>query len=123
MTLPNLAVSGLASGIDSASLIQQLMAIERQPINLMRRRISELETENKSFQSINTSLLALKTSIETLTKAATCNPHRPPASSWGMRNSRDSMVRRRWVEVSNQSTSTGSRTATDWSQTLATVSS
>ena len=71
MSVPTSSVSGLASGIDSAGLIAQLMSIERRPITLMQIRIVGLKEEQAAFQGINTGLLALHTTVEDLQSTIT----------------------------------------------------
>ena len=58
--------SGLSSGIDTATIVEQLVAIERRPITLLENQ--QIREENKLviLQEINTSLLAAKTSVEAL---------------------------------------------------------
>jgi len=66
MSVAPLSVSGLISGLDSATLVQQLMALERQPIRDLQARISLAERQRDAYQDINTKLLALKTAAEAL---------------------------------------------------------
>ena len=58
--------SGLGSGLDTDSIIQQLVAIERRPIELIQRRQVRLEQQKEIIQSIDSSLLSLKDSVEKL---------------------------------------------------------
>jgi len=60
--------SGLSSGIDTATIIEQLIAIERRPVNLLQNQ--QIREENKKIvlQEINSSLLAAKTSVEALSE-------------------------------------------------------
>lgn len=53
-------VGGLATGIDSASLIEGLIAFERRPLELVQQRKTELETQRSLFRELNTRLLALR---------------------------------------------------------------
>ncbi|MCA9310041.1 MAG: flagellar filament capping protein FliD [Phycisphaerales bacterium] len=53
--------TGLFSGIDSAGLISQLMAIEARPKLLVQSRIVELQREQAAYLDINSALLALST--------------------------------------------------------------
>ncbi|WP_418791017.1 flagellar filament capping protein FliD [Phosphitispora sp. TUW77] len=71
-------VSGLISGLDTDNIISQLMAVERQPINLMETRQHTYELRKSLWNEINSSLLSLKTkgeaiatSEDLLTKKAT----------------------------------------------------
>lgn len=53
---------GLVSGIDTASLIEQLMAIERRPINTLQTRVGVLDTQRTAFIELSAQLLALQNS-------------------------------------------------------------
>lgn len=64
------ALSGLASGLDSKSLIDQLIAMEGRPIQLLQRKKSLLSTKNHAFQALNTRLLGLKGQANALTTDA-----------------------------------------------------
>lgn len=68
MALATTTVSGLISGLDTASIIQQLMSIERRPITLLQQQMSEAEAQKSAFSTINTSLLALKTAVDELSR-------------------------------------------------------
>ncbi len=52
---------GIFSGIDSANLIEQLLAVDARPRVLAQRRIIQLQQQQAAFLDINSSLLALKT--------------------------------------------------------------
>ncbi|MCB9846815.1 MAG: flagellar filament capping protein FliD [Phycisphaeraceae bacterium] len=52
--------TGLFSGIDTASLIEQLLAIDARPKQLAQNRVAELQTQQTAFLDINSRLLALK---------------------------------------------------------------
>lgn len=51
---------GIFSGIDSASLIDQLLAIEARPKTLAQRRIVALQTQQAAILDVNSALLSLK---------------------------------------------------------------
>lgn len=58
--------SGLSSGIDTATIVEQLIAIERRPITLLENQQIREENKRVVLQEINTSLLTAKTSVEAL---------------------------------------------------------
>ena len=58
--------SGLGSGLDTDSIIRQLVDIERRPISLIQTRQGQLERQKGIVQQINTELLSLKDSAERL---------------------------------------------------------
>jgi len=51
---------GLISGINTAELIDQLMAIERRPIDRLQERITALGVAKTAFLSISAHLLAMR---------------------------------------------------------------
>lgn len=51
--------SGIFSGIDTGSLIQQLLAIEARPRTLVQQRIAGLQAQQAAYLDINSALLAL----------------------------------------------------------------
>ncbi|MBO9542443.1 flagellar filament capping protein FliD [bacterium] len=62
-----MSLGGLVSGLDTKALIEQLMAIEQQPLNLLQQKKSALNTKNQMFQTVNTRILALKGAASELT--------------------------------------------------------
>jgi len=61
MALSTNLVSGLASGFDWRTMIDQLMALERRPVDVVEAQKSEYEARLSEWQSFNTKLLSLKT--------------------------------------------------------------
>ncbi len=49
---PVFSASGLASGLDTASLIEQLISIERRPVTLMQERITKLNITKAQVENI-----------------------------------------------------------------------
>ena len=66
MALSTNQVAGLSSGFDWRTMIDQLMAIERRRVDLVTAKKTESESKLTEWQSLNTKLLALKTSAGTL---------------------------------------------------------
>ena len=64
-------ISGLVSGLDTKSMIAQLMTIERQPITKYEEKISSNDKKLSAMQEINTQLLSLKSSLDALMEADT----------------------------------------------------
>lgn len=64
----NLGLSGLASGFDWQSLIDQLIAVGRAPETRMRAEQSTLAQRKNAYATINTQLSTLKSRAETLSK-------------------------------------------------------
>ena len=63
------SVSGLSSGIDWRSLIDQLRTAEHRPIDLLTKQKGTYGDKLKAWQDLNTKLLSLKTSAEKLNTA------------------------------------------------------
>lgn len=61
-----ISFSGLSSGIDSAQIIEQLIAIDRRPVTIIENQNAEEQFKLQILQQINTDLLAVKTSAEAL---------------------------------------------------------
>lgn len=57
---------GLISGIDTATLIEQLLAIEARPVVLAQNRIVQLQQRQAAFLDLNSSLLSLNSAAESI---------------------------------------------------------
>jgi flagellar hook-associated protein 2 len=68
--MANLNVDGLVSGLDTSSLVSQLMSIERQPQVRLQSRRTEVNNTVSAFQTLSTRLGALRTATEALTGTA-----------------------------------------------------
>lgn len=60
------SLTGLASGLDTATIISQLMQIERIPYQKLEQRQNTLSSQQSIFRNINTKLSALRTAAEEL---------------------------------------------------------
>jgi len=61
-------VSGLSSGFDWRSMVDQLIAIEHRPADLLEAQKTKYETQLSEWRSFNTELLSLKTAAESLSR-------------------------------------------------------
>lgn len=61
-------LSGIASGIDSKSMVEQLMALERQPILKLRTRQERYKSTNSAYQNIKALMAGLASKVESLAK-------------------------------------------------------
>ncbi|RLB20627.1 MAG: hypothetical protein DRG73_09915, partial [Deltaproteobacteria bacterium] len=73
MSMSTNLVSGLVSGFDWRSMIDQLIEIEHQRVDLVEDRKSEYESKLSAFRFVNTMLLSLKTQSATLAKRDSFN--------------------------------------------------
>ncbi|MHC5109515.1 MAG: flagellar filament capping protein FliD [Planctomycetota bacterium] len=57
---------GLISGIDTASLIDQLIAIDSQPVELLQNRVAGIDAQKAALLSISAQLLAVRSAVSNL---------------------------------------------------------
>ena len=70
MTTPLASFSGLATGIDTASLIDQLVALERRPIEQIQDKQTDLNRVSGRLNTIRSQLNSLKSSAEEMDDAS-----------------------------------------------------
>ncbi|MFH1673047.1 MAG: flagellar filament capping protein FliD [Pseudomonadota bacterium] len=73
MALSTSAVSGLASGIDWRTMLDQLYGVEHKRVDVVVENKTTYENKLSAWQSINSSLLSLKTTAGTLNKTSNFN--------------------------------------------------
>src|SRR5512147_1488866 len=62
---------GLVSGINYSQMIDQLMAIEQRPKDLLQKRVDAANNQKLAFTDLATRLTGMRLSATTLKKAAT----------------------------------------------------
>ena len=67
--MATLRLPGLQTGIDTASLIQQLMAVERRTINTWESRKSLWQERQTALDTLETKLSNLRSSVRALSDA------------------------------------------------------
>ena len=65
------SISGIISGLDTQSIISQLMELARGPVTRMETRKATLSKQISAWQDANTRILALKTKADALATAST----------------------------------------------------
>jgi flagellar hook-associated protein 2 len=65
-TTGSINFGGLASGLDTNTIIEQLMTVESQPLKRLTDNQTDLTKKKDAYTSMNTDLLALKTSVSDL---------------------------------------------------------
>jgi flagellar hook-associated protein 2 len=75
------SVSGLVSGLDTATIINQLMQVEANPQTLLKSRVSSEEKTVSALQALNSKLAALAARAEGLADPATWSPLTASSSS------------------------------------------
>src|SRR4051812_11325179 len=73
--------TGLISGMDTGSLITQLMQIEANPQTLLKTRLKATQDDAAAYRAVNTKFDALRTAAEALTKVATWAAAKATSSS------------------------------------------
>ena len=81
MSMSTNLVSGMVSGFDWRSMIDQLIEIEHSRVDLVQNRKSEYESKLSEWQSVNTMLLSLKTAANDLSTETDFNVYTSSATS------------------------------------------
>ncbi len=68
MATPLFSVGGLASGLDTTSIISQLMQLERQPVVRFQQRQAELRKVDDAWGTVTTKLSSFRTALDALAK-------------------------------------------------------
>lgn len=79
------SISGLASGLDTATIINQLMALEAAPQTRLKSRLSTEQSTLKSLQDLNARIAALATKAADLAKPASWTVFSATSSSTGVK--------------------------------------
>ena len=73
-SLSGISFAGLGSGIDTASIVSQLMQIERIPVQRMQANQARLEARLAIYEQLNSKVTALRTAASSLNAATAFNP-------------------------------------------------
>ncbi|MDH5543606.1 MAG: flagellar filament capping protein FliD [Nitrospinota bacterium] len=65
-----ISVGGLASGLDTTSIITKLMELEKRPVEMVKQKQTKVKDQMAAWQEINTKLLALETAAGRINKAS-----------------------------------------------------
>lgn len=79
--MANASVSGLVSGLDTSTIISQLMKVEAQTQTNLKSKVTTEQSNVKSLQDLNSAFAALTTSAAALAKATAWNPVTVTSSS------------------------------------------
>src|SRR4051812_33195619 len=72
---------GLISGMDTATLISQLIKVEGNPQTLLKNKLVDTKADAAAYRAVNTKLDALRSAAEALTKAAAWTAAKATSSS------------------------------------------
>ena len=71
MSTPSISFSGLASGIDTSSIISQLSTVAQKPVKLLQGRDDTFNAELSAWQQFNSGLSSLQSAVATLGQPST----------------------------------------------------
>ncbi|MDX6301860.1 MAG: flagellar hook-associated protein 2 [Nocardioidaceae bacterium] len=84
------SIGGLVSGLDTSTIISQLMQVEAQPQTILKNRVSTEQTNISTLQALNAKFAALTTKATALAQQASWNPFTTTSSSTSVTASADS---------------------------------
>ncbi len=73
MAVPLFNIGGLASGLDTSSMIQAILDVERIPIQQLEARKYDHQVEDNAWQAINTRYSAIRSALNDLDSASDLN--------------------------------------------------
>ncbi|OIQ60536.1 flagellar hook-associated protein 2 [Neomoorella thermoacetica] len=82
-TLNTLRISGLASGIDTDSIIKNLMAVERIPVDKLKQQKQILQWQQEDYRTINNSLRTFRDKVFNMKLQATYLAKKATSSNEG----------------------------------------
>jgi len=71
MSTPSISFSGLASGLDTSSIISQLTTVAQKPITLLQGKDNTYNAQLSAWQTFNSSLASLQSAVVTLSQPST----------------------------------------------------
>lgn len=74
MSSSSSTVDGLISGLDTSSIVTQLMQVESAPQQALQTKKTKEQAQVTAYQAVNTKMAALQTAAEALTKATAWTP-------------------------------------------------
>ncbi len=86
------AIGGLISGLDTATLIEQLIAVSRKRVDLVVNNQAEQSTKLTSYQSLNTQLLSFQSAAESLKDSDTFDVFKTSSSTDSTNFTADELV-------------------------------
>jgi Flagellar capping protein len=66
----SISVSGLISGLDTDSIVAQLLNVQQQPILKLQQREADYQVQLSAYGSLQSNLSSLKSAVEALEKAS-----------------------------------------------------
>ena len=97
--MPNTSISGLVSGLDTSTIISQLMQLEARPQNLLKTKMSTEQKVVTALQGINAKLAGIATKAADLAKASAWSPLRAASSNDKVTVTADATVEPRAIDL------------------------
>ncbi|HYH24098.1 MAG TPA: flagellar filament capping protein FliD [Blastococcus sp.] len=79
--MAGMSISGLVSGLDTTTLISQLMQLERQPQTQLKTKLTDTKADASAYRTVNSVFTTLQSAAESLTKATTWAPVKATSSA------------------------------------------
>jgi flagellar hook-associated protein 2 len=79
--MANMSIGGLVSGLDTASIISQLMQLEARPQTMLKSKVSTEQKVVTALQALNTKLASIATKAAELAKATAWSPSKATSSN------------------------------------------
>ncbi|KGH48485.1 hypothetical protein IN07_01680 [Modestobacter caceresii] len=76
-----MSISGLSSGLDTATIISQLMQLEAQPQRMLSTKLIDAKADASAYRTVNSTFSTLQSAADALTKATTWAPVKATSSS------------------------------------------
>lgn len=102
----SITFSGISSGLDSSSIISQLMTVEAIPQNNLKTKVSTEQSQLSSLQQINTALASLFTSAQSFSSGSTWSKIAATSSNAAFSVTADSKATQSSLNVSVQQSAT-----------------
>src|SRR5689334_3698777 len=74
-------IDGMVSGLDTTTIISQLMQLEAQPQTRLKIDLGTAKTAVSAWQTVNTRMLAIGAAADKLTNASVWSPTKATASN------------------------------------------
>ena len=81
--MPSISSTGIGSGLDVESIVTQLMALEKRPLNLLQQAKNSLDTRLSAIGTLQSRMSALRDSSNALTSLTLWNQTTATSSNAG----------------------------------------
>jgi flagellar hook-associated protein 2 len=75
-----MSISGLSSGLDTTTIVSQLMQLEAQPQTALESRLTDTKADASAYRTVNSVFTTLRSAAEALTKATAWTPAKATSS-------------------------------------------